>query len=308
MPSPSSAQFHLSSQPVSIVVPCDSDIVFPNAGLRICVILPLTDMKVSAALLFTMALGLCALADDQVRDAQAELKNQGFFYGEVDGKEGPESSAAIRRYQIRNGLKVTGQLNDETLEALGINKGTATPAKPPTLEAPKPGQVNPPGVNTPPQPTARPRQDLLRDTEQGNDQPSTAPGGTYDPEDPAVVSPPSRIPPAVQDDYSTFFHGTPYASAPVEVQFDIVRKAQRLLTQRGFYQGAVNGLPATLTADALFEYQRQRRLSRTGRLDLQTLGDLNLLPGRGSETPAVRPFYDPNRRRDRSVDYRGIIR
>jgi peptidoglycan hydrolase-like protein with peptidoglycan-binding domain len=274
-------------------------------------------MKFSAVLLSAMVLGMSALADDQFRDVQAELKKQGFFYGEVDGKEGPESSAAIRRFQIRNGLKVTGQMNDETLAALGVAKGASAPSVPPLTTppapTPKPAQVNPPGINDRPAPSDGPpaprtRQDLLREAERAEEGASATPERGYDPEDPAVVSPPSRIPPAVQDDYSTFFHGTPYATAPVEVQFDIVRKAQRILAQRGIYEGALNGLPATLTADALFEYQRQRRLTRTGRLDLQTLAELNLLPGRGPEAPALRPFYDPNRRRDRSVDYRGIIR
>jgi peptidoglycan hydrolase-like protein with peptidoglycan-binding domain len=270
-------------------------------------------MKFSTVLLSAMAaLGMSALADDQFRDVQAELKKQGFFYGEVDGKEGPESSAAIRRFQIRNGLKVTGQMNDETLAALGVAKGASAPSVPPLTTppapTPKPAQVNPPAPSDGPAAPPRTRQDLLREAERAEDGSSGTPERGYDPEDPAVVSPPSRIPPAVQDDYSTFFHGTPYATAPAEVQFDIVRKAQRILAQRGFYEGAINGLPATLTADALFEYQRQRRLTRTGRLDLQTLAELNLLPGRGPDAPALRPFYDPNRRKDRSVDYRGIIR
>lgn len=286
--------------------------VFPNAGARICVILLLTAMKISAVFLSILALGMSVLADDQFRDVQAELKKQGFFFGEADGKDGPESSAAIRRFQIRNGLKVTGQINDETLAALGLGKGSPAPGVPPlTPPAPpaKSGQVNPPPPTTSEPPAStRPRQDLLRDVERRDNESSPAPDRGYDPEDPAVVSPPSRIPPAVEDDYTTFFHGTPYASAPVEVQFDIVRKAQRILNQRGYYGGAINGLPATLTADALFQYQKERRLARTGRLDLQTLSELNLLPGRGSDAPPMRPFYDPNRRRDRSVDYRGIIR
>ena len=65
-------------------------------------------MKVS--LLIAAILVTTAFADDRLRDAQAELKSQGFFYGEVDGKDGAESSAAIRRFQIRNGLQVTGKL------------------------------------------------------------------------------------------------------------------------------------------------------------------------------------------------------
>jgi peptidoglycan hydrolase-like protein with peptidoglycan-binding domain len=267
-----------------------------------------------AALLLSLLLGASALAAD-VRDVQAELKNQGFYFGEVDGNDGPETTAAIRRFQIRNGLEVSGKLTDETLSALGMAPAAtakttpkpATPATPPAAT----NQVNPPAVGSAPPamsaPTARPRQDLLREADE------EAVGGLRNrgpgyPDDPAVVPAPRSIPnPVDTEDYATFFHGTPYANAPLEVQFEVVRRAQQALARMGFYQGSLNGLPATLTSDALFQYQYQRRLNRTGRLDLQTLAELELLPGRG-ENPGVRPFTNPNRRRDPSVDYRGMIR
>lgn len=255
-------------------------------------------------------LATAAIADDKLRDVQAELKSQGFYYSEVNGTEGPETTSAIRRFQIRNGLAVTGKLDDETLAALGMAEAKSSPpstaavpkAKPksPQLNPPPPGEPGPPA-------TARPRQDLLRD--QQNAETNPPPAGTPYTDDPGVITPPTRIPSAVDgDEYATFFHGTPYAKAPVEVQFDIVRKAQNSLAKQGYYRGALNGLPATLTSEAIFSYQTKQRLPRTGRLDLQTLADLNLLPGRGSEAPAARPFYNPNRQRDRSVDFRGFVR
>ena len=77
-------------------------------------------------------------ADDLTRAIQQRLKDQGFYYGEVNGQGGDETSAAIRRYQIRHGLKVTGQLNDETLHALGVSSRVA--ARPaPGCEPSRPG-------------------------------------------------------------------------------------------------------------------------------------------------------------------------
>jgi peptidoglycan hydrolase-like protein with peptidoglycan-binding domain len=270
-------------------------------------------MKLS--FLSVLILSLAAIADDRVRDVQAALKSQGFYYGEVDGNEGTETTAALRRFQIRNGLEVSGKLDNGTLAALGMGDAKTATAPPATKTAPvKPGsaaQLNPPPPGDSPVATARPRQDLLRQSpaREDDDEPSASVRPRGYPGDPAVVTPPSRIPsPVDNDEYSTFFHGTPYATAPLEVQFDIVRKAQTLLARSGYYRGAVNGLPATLTSEALFSYQTKNRLPRTGRLDLQTLADLNLLPGRGADTPALRPFYDPSHRRDRSVDYRGLIR
>jgi len=42
---------------------------------------------------------------------QQALKDQGFYYGEINGETNANLSAAIRRYQIRNGLQVNGELN-----------------------------------------------------------------------------------------------------------------------------------------------------------------------------------------------------
>src|SRR6476660_977075 len=62
---------------------------------------------------------LCAVslvrADQGIRSLPQTLKDQGFYYGAVTGDKNAETTAAIRRYQIRNGLQVTGEINEETL-------------------------------------------------------------------------------------------------------------------------------------------------------------------------------------------------
>jgi len=70
-----------------------------------------------AVLLFPVA----ANADEMVRAAQASLAKIGFYNGPVDGNMGSKTSAAIRRYQIAENLKVTGEINRQTLERLGIS-------------------------------------------------------------------------------------------------------------------------------------------------------------------------------------------
>lgn len=57
-------------------------------------------------------------ADDNVREVQAKLREGGFFSGEIDGAYSTELAAALVRYQIRNGLPITGQLDLETSDAL----------------------------------------------------------------------------------------------------------------------------------------------------------------------------------------------
>jgi peptidoglycan hydrolase-like protein with peptidoglycan-binding domain len=67
-------------------------------------------------------------ADDNVRDVQAKLRDGGFYSGEIDGAYSSQLSAALTRYQIRNGLPITGQLDVDTSKALGAKPAVATTA------------------------------------------------------------------------------------------------------------------------------------------------------------------------------------
>jgi Putative peptidoglycan binding domain len=70
-------------------------------------------------------------ADDNVREVQEQLRDGGFYSGEIDGAYSSELSAALTRYQIRKGLAVTGQLDVDTSNALGakpaVTKDRAAP-------------------------------------------------------------------------------------------------------------------------------------------------------------------------------------
>ena len=58
---------------------------------------------------------------DQVKQAQAILKQRGFFKGEPVGKLDTDTRAGLRKYQLAEGLKVTGTLNKSTLAKMGIS-------------------------------------------------------------------------------------------------------------------------------------------------------------------------------------------
>ena len=72
--------------------------------------------------LFTITIGLslatAVCADDNVREVQTKLSDEGLYFGEVDGAYSSDFGAALSRYQIRNGLPITGQLDVETSKAL----------------------------------------------------------------------------------------------------------------------------------------------------------------------------------------------
>jgi peptidoglycan hydrolase-like protein with peptidoglycan-binding domain len=68
-------------------------------------------------------------ADDNVRAVQMKLRDGGFYSGEIDGAYSSELAAALTRYQIRNGLPITSQLDVDTSKALGAKPAiTTTPA------------------------------------------------------------------------------------------------------------------------------------------------------------------------------------
>ena len=67
-------------------------------------------------------------AEENVRTVQKKLRESGLYFGEIDGAYSSELAAALGRYQIRNGLPITGQLDEETSKALGANPAVTTTA------------------------------------------------------------------------------------------------------------------------------------------------------------------------------------
>jgi peptidoglycan hydrolase-like protein with peptidoglycan-binding domain len=79
--------------------------------------------------LFAVSIGLGLVAsvsaNDNVRAVQEKLRDDGFYVGKIDGAYSTELAAALSRYQIVNGLPITGQLDAETAKALGAKPAVA---------------------------------------------------------------------------------------------------------------------------------------------------------------------------------------
>ena len=60
--------------------------------------------------------------DSTVAAVQEQLAQQGYYGGEIDGIFGAETRRAVVRYQSDHGLRVTGNLNGDTLQALGLRR------------------------------------------------------------------------------------------------------------------------------------------------------------------------------------------
>lgn len=52
------------------------------------------------------------------KEIQQALKNTGLYDGEIDGKIGPKTKAAIEEFQTRNNLKVDGKVGPDTWSRL----------------------------------------------------------------------------------------------------------------------------------------------------------------------------------------------
>ena len=57
---------------------------------------------------------------DQIKQAQAIVKERGFYTGEQTGKLDADTRAGLKKYQAAENLKPTGTLNKVTLEKMGI--------------------------------------------------------------------------------------------------------------------------------------------------------------------------------------------
>jgi peptidoglycan hydrolase-like protein with peptidoglycan-binding domain len=233
-------------------------------------------MKVPLSVLAFLATMIVSVrADALIENVQQALKDQGFYYGEITGTKDADTTAAIRRYQIRNGLQINGELNDETLKSLGVDAAGVHPvAKPsPTMAPAAP---------------AAPDASDLREERRENTTPTNPLTGEPFPEPPQDRQSPARPDyGAVPAQPGGHFAGTPYANSPPEVQRDVIVSAQNMLARQGLYRGMIDGIAGPELEFSLRAYQSRVRLPVTGRLDLGTLAALQLLP-RG-RAPIFRP-------------------
>ena len=243
-------------------------------------------MKTTIAALIFIGSVMLMRADQLVEHVQQALKDQGFYYGEITGETNTNLTAAIRRYQIRNGLQVSGELNSETLKSLGIDSSASE--RPATKRvSPGPAQVEPAEQSPSETPNANP--------------PSPAQPFDNAPQD-RQIYPSNPVAPGASPGGGALA-GTPFEAAPPPVQRNVVLSAQIALARRGLYHEEINGLYGPAMEFALRAYQSRTGLRVTGRLDLETLAALQLLPGgrapffrqprRGRPQPPIRGEWVP---------------
>jgi len=216
-----------------------------------------------------------------VRDTQQRLSELGFYDGAVDGVWGPETRAAVERFQLNRGLAVTGDLSPRTTAALRA----APPVAAAAAQATDPTSV-------------RTVQNRLRQLGFFN-----APAdGVWGPSTQVALENFQRAhgldmsgqltPPTLSA--MGFEPGTfpPRGTANAAEQLDpaVVQSAQRELRRLGFYRGAADGAWGPRSQEALARFQQSRGLQASGEFNPATLSALGFDPN-NLAAGAVAPRY-----------------
>lgn len=90
--------------------------------------------------------GQASLSSQQITEAQNKLNEKGFNVGKADGVIGKKTQEGIKKFQKENNESATGQLDQKTLAALGVQmntqqSGEATKEQP--MEQKQPEQQQP---------------------------------------------------------------------------------------------------------------------------------------------------------------------
>jgi peptidoglycan hydrolase-like protein with peptidoglycan-binding domain len=196
---------------------------------------------------------------DMVKKAQRVLTQQGFRTG-VDGMMGPRTQAAIRGFQKARNLEATGQLNRQTLVALGLqpsaSAGSTDPEPQYSAQTVRSVQetLNHRGYKAGPvngQMTQQTRTALRAFQKSENLEDS------------------GRLNPGTLGALGVLT-GEPDFSAA------LIKQVQATLEKRGFHPGALDGRLGDETRTALRAFQKSENLEATGTPNARTLQALGI--------------------------------
>jgi peptidoglycan hydrolase-like protein with peptidoglycan-binding domain len=206
----------------------------------------------------------------EVRDAQQRLHTLGFYDHATDGLWGPDTRAAVERFQRSRGLAVTGRLDNATLSAIRSAESAPIALSDPTDVRTVQNRLrqlnfyNGPadGVWGPSTQVALESFQRSKGLQVGQLNGATVAAMGLDAS--AFPTRTSAAPPATM--------------AGNTLDRGVVRGIQQRLRQFGFYRGTSDGIWGPRTQSALTSFQRSRGLEATGQLNPTTISALGLDP------------------------------
>ncbi len=241
-----------------------------------------------------------------MREAQQALQQRGLYEGEIDGVWGPQTRAALQRFQEREGLFASGRLEPATLAKLEVRQSdqhmqsrtteeSAGAMHSRTTEASRSASMTYDRYDPD---TVRAAQQALQD--QGFDVGGV--DGIWGPKSRAALIDfqereglfaSGRLEPDTLAKLQVQLHGNsgmqsrnavrPESEQRPEYVRDnprTIRAAQQALHERGFDVGSIDGTWGPQTKAAVYKFQQQEGLEMTGWLNPQTLAKLNVAPDR----------------------------
>ena len=207
-----------------------------------------------------------------IREAQQRLRTLGIYHSQIDGMWGPDTQAAVERFQKNRGLATTAVLDASTLNALRTDAHTAVASGPMRLTDPTDirtlqnrlaqltfydGPAD--GIWGPRTQVALERFQRTRGLPVGQVTFATVTAMGLDP-----AAFPTRT----------------ASAAPIghPLEPGAVRTVQAQLRRQGFYSGGADGIWGPRTQRGLEHFQRSRGLEATGDLNPLTASALGLGP------------------------------
>jgi peptidoglycan hydrolase-like protein with peptidoglycan-binding domain len=236
------------------------------------------------------------LSPSTIRMLQHSLMQGGYAVDATDGVWGPRTAAALREFQRVKGLQPTGRPDAQTLAALGVPaQGGASQGmeRVPPVRKRTPGDLAPATVRAIQQ--ALDRQGLQSGPIDGVWGERTVSGignlqrargmpasGELDAHTLAALG----LLPAATDRPAARRPGQALGAADLDPA--AIRMIQQSLSQRGYLNGAADGVWGENTVAAVRAFQRSQGIEPLGEPDVYTLAALGLLPGGEPRSAPVR--------------------
>jgi peptidoglycan hydrolase-like protein with peptidoglycan-binding domain len=92
--------------------------------------------------------GHAVMSREQTKEMQRALTARNLYQGEIDGSWGPKTESALRNFQTQSGLEATGEMNDSTAQALGLDMNRSGSANDRQMVAGTDPNAAPPATGT----------------------------------------------------------------------------------------------------------------------------------------------------------------